>query len=150
MSDIERPHERKASYIANYFHIPPQVFDSVELNRQLLNNVSDPRLQRWLNIEYLLRHAGVFALGVDSVQNSSASTVRLPQTPTMHRGVLLKLMQFSAPIQDEYGVCYTEISDKGTGVSSNDRKVYNGIAVNGDPIGFFGYEHSRQEQDLIY
>lgn len=102
---------------------------------------------------FLLNNAAVFALGRFEGQ------LKRMQTPTIHRGVLLKLQ---APYFDEYGVCYGEISVKGTGMTPSSLAAHltsskfmlkesgnkmRELAVSQeDPLGFFGYHHAQQEQ----
>lgn len=150
MVDTERekkPSERATSFIGTYLHLPPKVFDSVELNTALFRENPDSRLQRWDDIEYMMAHAGVFALGTNYAPDGSKG-IKLPRTPTMHRGVVIKLMQTNAPFEDEYGIPYGQIAVKGTGIANSDREYYRGLRNSWDPIGLFGYAHAKQELEM--
>lgn len=156
----------EVSRVGHFEKLPAWVIDGVEINQHMADGIDDRRLQKWFNPDFLINHAAVFALG-----RKEGGLKRL-QTPTMHRGVLLKL---DAPYFDEYGVAYGEIGVKGTGLSEYGVEHYltefgnswrpgniwepdpdqisvkeqrSRLTSNSDPLGFFGYYHSQQEQTV--
>ena len=80
---VECPDEIRSLYIGNYFHFPSRVFDSVEINRELVDETPDKRIKKCGDIDFLLKNAAVFALG------TREGDTRLLQTPTLHRGAIL-------------------------------------------------------------
>lgn len=141
LSRQERKTQKETiSHIGHFEHLPEKVIADIELNEEMKNAVTDPRLLRFFNKDFLLRNAALFAVGT-----AKGSTKRL-QTSTMHRGVLLRI---DYGLFDEFGIAYGEIGVKGTGITRNSEGIIHDTLTSlRDPVGFFGYYHAKQEQDI--
>lgn len=155
MESIPKPYQRP--HIVDFAMLPEDVIEQVEINGKMALEVRDKNLKAWLNADFLLKHARLF--GVGGVNINCGLTQKRPQPLSMRRGVVYRLIEGSEPFFDEYDVAYGMLGAKGTGVSIDGMRVYvseiqkkkpevirESIAHNNnDPIGLFGYIHSRQE-----
>lgn len=134
----EIPRHQKEAGVGFFEHLPSNVIADIKMNEQMKEGVEDPRLLQWFDEDFLIRNAAIFALG---------GTNGLPrlQTPTSHRGVILKK---DTPFADEYGVVHGEIGVKGTGFSHNGLNSYGYDGSANNPLGFFGLTHSQTEMKL--
>lgn len=134
--------------------IPPEAIAHVEINPQLTAS-PDPRLQAWSDPDFVIKHAALFAIASDMGQ-----TMR-PQPPSARRGLTLCFTQRNRPYVDEYGVAFGQIGAKGTGISSHGLDHYikceqdysltespRPFIAPPDPVGFFGFNHSKQEMEV--
>lgn len=135
MTALDHPN----TLVGYYEQLPPSVIEEIALNQIMRDNITDPRLRLWLDEDFLLSYATLFAIGKKEGH-------RRPQPHTMHRGVVFKLLQESRPFIDEFGVCFGEIGAKGTGMTVNGENFYRSNQT--EPLGFFGRADALQEQEI--
>lgn len=134
--------------------IPPEAIAHVEINPRLVGS-PDPRLRAWSDKDFVIKHAAFFAMA-----SYIGQTMR-PQPPSARRGLTLRYTQRNRPYIDEYGVTFGQIGAKGTGISSHGLDHYikceqeyslsespHPFIAPPDPVGFFGFNHSKQEMEV--
>lgn len=144
-----------AARIVTCDKIDRSAISDVLINPRLLES-PDPRLRRYASSkDLIIEIAGLFATA-----SYQGETMRV-QSPSARRGLTLRLAQLNRPFVDERRVSYGSIGAKGTGISHYGLDSYvrgendyilpqrlNPFSGYDDPIGFFGFNHAKQEMEV--
>ncbi len=117
--------------------LPRQVIASVHFNPEMMAGVTDPKLTRLFNEDEIIKRAGYFAVGRNSLR------INFTQAPTMHRGVNLS---FHTRLIDEWADCFNQVNAKGPGMSFRATNFHG--EPSHDPLGFFGVRHAQMDMDI--
>lgn len=133
--------ERRRLYA--FEKLPTDAIDDITINPAFQATNPDPRLEKYLQADSLIRHAGFIGI------NRSEGSIFLPQPPTMYRGVVYEYAS-GEPFVDEYGNCYSQVSGKGTGVTSETIDVWTQESgyFAFDPVGLFGRSDAEREMEV--
>jgi hypothetical protein len=130
--------------------MPNEVISEIVVNANMAVGPVSHNVRHWLDKDYVLEHAGYFALG-----GESGVAVRI-QAPNMHRAFVLEA--HSKGYFDEFGNAYSQVVGKGSGLSEYaaikrsgevleiDRRAV--LMKSREPNGLFGFDHAKQDMEV--